>query len=163
MNVSFERKQQKEEWLTPKWIIDVLGPFDLDPCASIVRPWPTAKRHYTIRNNGLLKRWSGFVWCNPPYGSKTGRWLERMAEHGNGIALIFARTDTQCWHEWIFPKAYSILFLRGRLSFCDVKGKPSLNGSGSPSALIGYGHEATLRLGFARYAEQISGAFMCLR
>jgi hypothetical protein len=25
--------------LTPRWIIDALGPFDLDPCAATVRPW----------------------------------------------------------------------------------------------------------------------------
>jgi len=32
----------KDEWLTPPDIIKALGPFDLDPCAPIVRPWPTA-------------------------------------------------------------------------------------------------------------------------
>lgn len=35
------------EWLTPRNIVDALGPFDLDPCAPIVRPWPTAVQHYT--------------------------------------------------------------------------------------------------------------------
>lgn len=34
MNTSFERsKQTTDEWYTPKWILDALGSFDLDPCA----------------------------------------------------------------------------------------------------------------------------------
>lgn len=26
-------KVSTDEWYTPRWIIDELGPFDLDPCA----------------------------------------------------------------------------------------------------------------------------------
>ena len=92
MNTAFERTETgKDEWLTPPEIIHALGCFDLDPCAPVVRPWPTATRHYTIEDNGLVQPWDGRIWCNPPYGTETGRWLARMAEHGNGIALIFAR------------------------------------------------------------------------
>lgn len=36
MNTSFERvKNSSDEWYTPKYIIDSLGDFDLDPCAPI--------------------------------------------------------------------------------------------------------------------------------
>lgn len=58
----------KDEWLTPPEIIKALGQFDLDPCAPVVRPWDTAERHYSIKDNGLMLPWSGRVWCNPPYG-----------------------------------------------------------------------------------------------
>jgi hypothetical protein len=81
-----------DEWLTPPEILQALGPFDLDPCAPIKRPWPMAAEHYTVEDNGLAQPWVGRVWCNPPYGLETARWLNRMAQHGNGIALIFART-----------------------------------------------------------------------
>lgn len=27
-------KVSPDEWYTPRWIIDTLGPFDLDPCNS---------------------------------------------------------------------------------------------------------------------------------
>lgn len=37
-----------DEWLTPKWLVDRLGPFDLDPCSPINRPWATAARHFTV-------------------------------------------------------------------------------------------------------------------
>ena len=31
------------EWLTPPYVLDALGEFDLDPCSPVVRPWDTAK------------------------------------------------------------------------------------------------------------------------
>lgn len=34
-----------DEWLTPPNIIINLGPFDLDPCAPVIRPWNTAIKH----------------------------------------------------------------------------------------------------------------------
>lgn len=112
----------KDEWLTPPWIINSLGDFDLDPCAPIVRPWPMAKEHYTIEDNGLMKPWRGRVWLNPPYGRETFKWMARMAEHRTGIALIFARTDTMGFHREIFGKARGMLFLKGRIQFCHVDG-----------------------------------------
>src|SRR5579864_8496494 len=83
-----------DDWITPQHIINRLGPFDLDPCACKPQPWPTAKRMLTMDQNGLSVMWGGFVFCNPPYGRATEVWLKRMAQHGNGIALIFARTET---------------------------------------------------------------------
>jgi hypothetical protein len=117
VNTSFERGDQKEEWLTPKPIIDALGPFDLDPCASVVRPWEIATTHYTIEDNGLLKPWNGFVWCNPPYGQETKKWFRRMLQHGNGIALTFARVETKMFFESVWGGATAVLFLQGRISF----------------------------------------------
>jgi hypothetical protein len=74
----------KDEWLTPPEIVRALGPFDLDPCAPIVRPWDTAAQHYTIQDNGLNQPWAGRVWLNPPYGREAIHWMARLAEHGNG-------------------------------------------------------------------------------
>lgn len=107
----------KDEWLTPPEILKAFGPFDLDPCAPITRPWSMAARHYDINDDGLQQEWAGFVWLNPPYGSNTGKWLARMAEHGNGIALIFARTETDMFFRYVWEKADALLFLRGRLTF----------------------------------------------
>lgn len=159
MNTSFERNACKEEWLTPRWLIEKLGPFDLDPCASVVRPWPTAETHYTKKLNGLALRWRGFVWCNPPYGRKAAPWLKRMAEHNDGIALIFARTETAWWQDYIFPRASALFFLRGRLTFCDTSGKPGDNTAGSPSALVAYGHTGARRL----FSRGLSGAYVPLK
>jgi hypothetical protein len=72
---------QKDEWLTPPHILKALGEFDLDPCSPVVRPWPTAKRHFTIEDDGLIQKWEGRVWCNPPYGLESTKWLLKLAEH----------------------------------------------------------------------------------
>ena len=123
MNTSFERSANgKSEWLTPPEIIKALGEFDLDPCAPVNRPWDTAKKHYTITDNGLRQTWEGRVWLNPPYGNETAEWMKRLALHGDGIALTFARTETRMFFESIWGKADAILFLKGRLRFYNVDG-----------------------------------------
>lgn len=134
--------QNKDEWLTPPYIIKALGEFDLDPCSPIKRPWDTAKTHYTIRDNGLLKKWFGRVWCNPPYGRETFVWLKKLAEHKNGIALIFARTETRGFHEEIWNKAHSVFFFKGRLAFYFVDGNVG-NTANAPSCLVSYNEENT--------------------
>ena len=128
-----------DEWFTPREIIWALGPFDLDPCTSARRPWATAKAHWTRAENGLTKPWSGRVWCNPPYGVQTRKWLRLLADHGNGIALVFARTDTQTWFKYVWKRADGILFIDGRLNFCYPDGRRCAKNSGGPSALVAYG------------------------
>lgn len=140
----------KDEWLTPPEIIDALGgpaSFDLDPCSPINRPWPTAREHYTIADNGLLKPWSGRLWFNPPYGGPkiVGPWMRRMADHGTGTTLIFARTETDLFFETVWKMATAILFIRGRLYFHHVDGTRAAANSGAPSVLIAYGeHDAEI-------------------
>jgi hypothetical protein len=48
---------KEQEWITPKYIIDSLGKFDLDPCAAVQMPWSTAKMQYTEK--GLELPWFG--------------------------------------------------------------------------------------------------------
>lgn len=137
----------KNEWLTPPSLIDRLGPFTLDPCAAPEpRPWPTAQRHITRRENGLLCAWHGFVWLNPPYGPQTVTWLARLAEHNHGIALIFARTETSWFFEQVWPKASALLFIQGRLTFHHSDGSPGNYTSGAPSVLVSYGGRGRQRL-----------------
>lgn len=137
---------RSDEWLTPPEILAALGPFDLDPCSPVVRPWSTAEYHLTVEHDGLAAHWFGRVWLNPPYGPDTGRWLEKLARHGNGIALIFARTETEMFHEWAWSKADAMLFLRGRLHFHDASGKRAKANAGGPSVLIAYGESNAIKL-----------------
>lgn len=134
------------EWLTPPEILKALGPFDLDPCAMIDQPWPTAAKHYTIKNHGLMQPWSGRVWCNPPYGDDAEKWLQRLAYHGDGIALVFARTETDMFFSWVWPEASALLFIKGRLYFYYPDGTRAEGNSGGPSVLIAYGPDNAERL-----------------
>ena len=140
MNTNFgpSSNAARDEWLTPPELIKALGEFDLDPCAPIVRPWPTAKNHMTYLDNGLILPWEGRVFCNPPYGSHTGKWLEKCAMHGNAIAPTIARTETSMFFDYVWNKAHSVFFIRGRLKFYDVSGNKACFNSGAPSVLISF-------------------------
>ncbi len=39
---------------------------------------------------------------NPPYGEQTERWLAKLAKHGNGIALVYARTETKMFFDSVW-------------------------------------------------------------
>ena len=138
---------KSDTWLTPPHIIAALGPFDLDPCAAPEpRPWPTATTHYVKADDGLSKPWFGRVWVNPPYGRETAKWMARLAEHGRGTALIFARTETSLFFNHVWSSASALLFLEGRLHFHRADGTRAAANGGAPSVLIAYGDEDADRL-----------------
>jgi len=147
---------ESKEWYTPKYIFDALGlTFDLDPCSpgATIVPWVPARRHITIAENGRNAPWHGSVWMNPPYGSDTPKWMEHLAVHGNGIALVFSRTDVKWFHSYI-PKADAICFIKGRVQFVRASEaweyslgtcKPC-GGCGAGSMLAAYGPEMATAL-----------------
>ena len=130
-----------DEWLTPPSLIKSLGWFNLDPCAPTpeTRPWPTAENHFCIDDDGLNQDWHGRVWCNPPYGRETFDWLNKLAKHGNGIALIFARTETKGFHSEVWNKADAVFFFKGRLKFHRIDGIAARDAANAPSCLVIYG------------------------
>jgi hypothetical protein len=134
-------------WLTPPELIEKLGPFDLDPCAApSPRPWPTASRHIELPEDGLSADWSGHIWLNPPYSFAAWKWLDKLAAHGDGIALIFARTETAGFVSQVWEKATGVLFLHGRLYFYRPDGSRAGANSGAPSCLVAYGQRAAEKL-----------------
>lgn len=130
------------EWYTPPWVFEKLGLiFDLDPCHPEIRiNWIPASKTYSIRDDGLKQDWQGRVFLNPLYGKETPLWLERMHQHRNGIALVFARTDCVWFHNFV-AKADAILFLKGRVKFVDGLGVTKGSGAGSGSMLIAWGSD----------------------
>ncbi len=134
-------RMRTDEWLTPPELIKYLGVFDLDPCSPVVRPWDTAAHHFNINDDGLSIEWSGRVWLNPPYSKEAERWLKKLADHGNGVALIFARTETAAFFREVWGRAHAVLFIKGRIYFHDVAGVRAAANAGAPSVLIAYGEE----------------------
>lgn len=133
-----------QSWITPKFIIDDLGPFDLDPCACDPQPWPCAAKQRT--EDGLRWPWHGFVWLNPPFHRyEVGKWIERMATHGLGIALVHARTEAE-WFEPIWQGASAIGFLKDRIYFHRPDGTRADANSGAPAVLASFGLPAAARL-----------------
>ena len=142
MNASFERTTNTtDEWYTPKFIIDSLGKFDLDPCAPSVPLFKTAEVMYNEFDDGLAQVWNGRVWLNPPYSRPLiSKFMRRMTEHNRGTALIFSRTDTELFQTEVFGKASAVKFLKGRIRFLKPDGKEA-GTPGCGSVLIAYGEE----------------------
>lgn len=139
-------------WLTPPPIISALGgaeSFDLDPCAF--PGWATARHGYSLPDmDGLAADWFGRVWLNPPYTSgEIGAWLEKLATHGRGTSLIFARTETEAFQAQVFERASGLLWLAGRLHFHRPDGTRAKANAGAPSVLVAYGQEDLDRLAAA--------------
>lgn len=122
-----------DTWLTPLSIIRELGEFDLDPCGFAGHA--TARKLICLPDDGFTAEWEGRVWLNPPYGKQTGAWLQRLADHGDGIALVFARTETK-WFQTLAPDM--VFLLSGRIKFL----KPDLTqntNAGHGSMLLCFG------------------------
>lgn len=139
---------QTNEWYTPKDIIDRVrvffgGTITLDPAScehanTIIQ----AERIYTIHDNGLSHDWYGNVWCNPPYGDETAKFVAKaIAERDNYqhcLLLLKAATDTT-WFRPLF--AYPMCFVYGRVHFytaADVYSPATF-----PSVVVYIGHDKT--------------------
>lgn len=132
--------ERNDRWLTPDWIVDALGVFDLDPCGA---PDHALARHtYLLENgdDGLIDPWFGRVWCNPPYGREMRQWIDRLVEHGTGTALIPVATGTKLWQDVIFPHNTSILYWRHRINFRHRDNKKDGMVSPQASALVTFGN-----------------------
>jgi hypothetical protein len=132
--------------ITPFRIIQVLGPFDLDPCAADPRPWDCARINWT--SGSLEREWPKdlFIYLNPPFNQYVaGKFVACLAQHGHGILLLHARTET-AWFEPVWKSASSILFLADRLHFHLPDGSRQPANSGAPLILAAFGDEAAQRL-----------------
>lgn len=111
---------KSDEWYTPKFIFDGIGlTFDLDPCSAGAGVGFVPAHHiYTKAEDGLAQPWSGIVFMNPPFGGRNGQvpWLRKFVEHGNGIALVAARTSAGWFHK-LAPQMDAMLFPKGKTKF----------------------------------------------
>lgn len=157
--ISSGRRLASDEWFTPRWIIDGLGSFDLDPCTSDKRPWDISATNYTLADDGLSKVWIGRVWVNPPFGKPLSQWISRLSKHGNGIGLMPLRsTDARWFHESIWNTSTAVFFILGRIKFCGADGRQS-GSCPHASLLVAFGKENAAALRKANFA----GKFLELR
>lgn len=114
------------EWETPQWFFDELNKefnFTLDPASNGNHK---CDKFYTIKEDGLKQDWSKeIVFMNPPYGGHTGDWIKKALEESQKgaivVRLIVSSTDRSYWHNYIFPYAKQIRFIRGRLKFGEAE------------------------------------------
>jgi hypothetical protein len=146
---------QSSEWRTPPEPLQALGlEYDLDPCWPLSGPcFVPARTRFTVLDDGLKKSWDGYgsVFMNPPFGGRRGQvpWLKKFFAHGDGIALVAARTSADWFHEVVVPNAELLCFPDGKTKFVRPDGSIGKE-PGTGIVLIGAGRvacEALLRSG----------------
>lgn len=148
---------ESAEWYTPPEVFTAIGlRFDLDPCSpGPGKSFVPADQHYTIDDDGLTSPWHGTVFVNPPYGQQTGAWMRKLADHGDGIGLVFARTEVRWFHD-VADRADLVCFMKNRLRF--YRGNLTDHGkdAGTGSMLIAFGQKSATAL-------STSGLGMCFK
>jgi len=127
------------EWYTPKEIIQavkkVMGSIDLDPASSeVANVTIQAHQFFTIEDNGLIKKWNGNIWLNPPYAQPfVQQFCDLVSEKydskeiSQACVLVNNATET-AFFQRMMKSASAICFPSGRIKFIDVDG----NASGAP-------------------------------
>ena len=139
------------EWFTPNFIFDALAlEFDLDPAhPGSNNPYCVvpARQIFTAADDGLRQPWAGNAWLNSPFGGRRGQvvWLRKFFAHGNGIALVAARTSADWFHEVAVPNAETLLFPSGKTKFVRVDGSVGKQ-PGTGVVLLGMGATANRAL-----------------
>lgn len=127
-------KSDKQDWATPWPLFHQLDHefhFTLDVCAMADNA--KCPIYFSPDQDGLVQDWGTNVcWCNPPYGPAVGEWMAKAyrasLRGATVVCLVYARTDTQWFHRWVYGKA-EIRFLEGRVRFIgapNVAPAPSL-------------------------------------
>jgi hypothetical protein len=153
-NKSGGKHTGSDTWITPSWIIEKMGIFDLDPCGYLqdgVNPIvKTADNYFTESDNGLNKEWFGNVFVNFPY-SQSREWLNKCKyEYLNNkevksiVVLCFVRSETKAWQENV-KYATGINLINKRVKFLNYLGEERGNGN-APSCLIAFGENAFERI-----------------
>jgi len=124
-------------WATPQELFDRLNDkygFTTDVCA--LPDNAKCPHFYTPEDDGLVQKWEGVCWMNPPYGRVIGHWMKKAYDSSLSgvvvVCLVPARTDTAWWHNYAMRG--EIEFLRGRLKFGNAE-----NSAPFPSAIVVFG------------------------
>lgn len=131
--------QKKDEYWTPKEVVDFFGPFDYDPATTKELAEKFGIPYYdTIETDGLKQDWRRFdkIWINPPFTRKF-EFLQKAMEVmlWNDVKIFFltpAETiTTKKFHEIIGGQPYTLWIPNGRIKFDDGSGKLSSPAFGS--------------------------------
>jgi len=124
----------ENEWYTPADLIAaaraVLGGIDLDPAScALANETVQATNYFDAKQNGLVQKWSGRVWLNPPYAQPlisqfSAAVVSKRAEYDAACVLVNNATDTD-WLQNMLDACDAACFLRGRVRFIDKEGDPS--------------------------------------
>ena len=149
---SYNTVGKNDECYTPPEIFESLNiTFDLDVAAPLNGiSWIPAKRYLTIEDDGLISKWEGRVWMNPPFSSMS-KWAPRFQKHANGIALV--PTSNGKWMRELFEDSAASWLMLNKIKFVKPDGTRYKTYLPTVTYLVGYGEEcreALSRLGNPR-------------
>ena len=133
------------EWYTPRWLTemarDAMGKIDLDPASC---PEANLRIEATYihceEDDGLSTNWFGNVWLNPPFGRKTGLWVDKLCReyrHGDveQACLLVNAVPDRLWFRGLWGQP--ICFLYKRVRFWQPGGKK--NQPTHPNVIVYFG------------------------
>lgn len=131
---------KKDQWNTPKEVVDFFGPFDYDPATTKEQAKHLGIPNYdTIRTDGLTSNWYNYsrIFCNPPFTRKF-EFLKKAietTEQNVGVRIFFLlpieSMTTKAFHEIVGDRNYILHLPNGRIKFDDGSGKTSSPAFGS--------------------------------
>jgi phage N-6-adenine-methyltransferase len=83
---------KKDDWTTPKVIVDLFGKFDYDPATTAEKAAEFGIANYdTIKTDGLKADWTKYhrIWINPPFTKKTEFLAKAVATFAKTRASIY--------------------------------------------------------------------------
>lgn len=118
----------ENEWYTPAEYIalarQVMNSIDLDPASNAdANKTVGAAKFYSIKDDGLAKKWRGTVWLNPPYSRDLmPKFVEKLkasfVSGGVTAAIMVAHNNTDTgWFHSLAKVAAAICFTDGRIKF----------------------------------------------
>ncbi len=112
-----------EEWETPQSLFDqACLDYDIKPVLDVcaTKKNKKCKQYFDKAMDSLNRPWDRPFFLNPPYWNVklwiAKAYLEHRLRNTSGMALIFAKTDTQMWHNFVEGKA-EVHFVKSRIKF----------------------------------------------
>lgn len=114
---------QDDEYETPNSLLrSAMIKFDILPFLDVCATSENTKfsKFFTQEMDALDQEWDMDFFMNPPY-SKIEKFMKKaylshLKFNVNALILIYAKTDTKFWHEFIEGKA-EVHFIKGRIKF----------------------------------------------
>ena len=93
-------------------------------------------------DQALDQEWNRDFFMNPPYSQiypfMKKAYEQHIKHNVNALILIYSKTDTKYWHNFVTDKVTQIHFQKGRIEFLDSTGAPTGDNAPYPSAWLIY-------------------------
>lgn len=117
---------KRDEWYTPKAVVEFFGVFDYDPATTKEQAEEMDILDYdTIETDGLKSDWSKYhkIWINPPF-TKKFEFLEKAVHTPSHIFFLtpIETMTTKKFHEIVGDTPFIVHAPNGRIKFHDAAG-----------------------------------------